>query len=384
MTRQTFKFEPCVLPQSLGELRRQVREFLATELASRDPRTRVRSWEHFDADFSRAFAARGWIGMTWPKRYGGGERSALERYVVIEELLAGGAPVAAHWIADRQSGPLLLRFGTEAQRERYLPRIVRGECFFCIGMSEPDAGSDLANLRTRAVKVDGGWRVNGTKVWTSFAHVCHMMILLCRTREKSDERHAGMSQLLVDLKTPGVTVRPIINMMGGHNFNEVTFTDAFIPDDCLVGEEGNGWHQVTSELAFERSGPERLLSTYVVLSEMVGRLGPAATDAQAAAIGRLVAHLSTLRQMSVAVAQKLDAGLMPNLEASIVKELGNVFEQVLPEVAREIVEVDLDIDSPDVFDASLAYGVTHAPSFSLRGGTREILRGIIARGLGLR
>ncbi|MGH6619573.1 MAG: acyl-CoA dehydrogenase family protein, partial [Alphaproteobacteria bacterium] len=154
-------FEPCDLPPATEAIRHEVRAFLAEALAGYAPSRLAKSWAEGDAAFTRKVAQKGWIGMTWPKKYGGGERSALERYVVLEEMLAAGAPVCLHWIADRQSGPLILTFGTEAQRQEILPRIVRGEAHFCIGMSEPDSGSDLASIRTRADKVDGGWRVNG-------------------------------------------------------------------------------------------------------------------------------------------------------------------------------------------------------------------------------
>src|SRR5262245_35904149 len=161
-----FSFSPPPASPAAEELRREVRDFLARELAGGSAVNRAGSWGRRDPDFSRKMGARGWIGMTWPKKYGGHERSALERYVVLEEVLAAGAPMGAHWVADRQSGPLLLRFGTEAQRQSILPRIAAGECYFCIGMSEPDSGSDLAATRTRAVAVQGGFLVNGTKIWT--------------------------------------------------------------------------------------------------------------------------------------------------------------------------------------------------------------------------
>ena len=247
MTMQTFKFDPIELPPVAEELRREVRAFLKQELANTAPLSD--SWSAVNPDFSRKMGERGWIGMTWPKQYGGHERTALERYVLLEELLAAGAPVSAHWVADRQSGPLLLRFGSEEQREFFLPKIAAGECYFCIGMSEPDTGSDLASIRTRGTKVDGGWSVNGTKLWTSNAHRSHYMILLCRTAEKNDNRHEGMTQFIVDLKQPGVQIRPIKNLAGQHHFNEVVFTDFFIPDNRAVGTVGNGWRQVMNELA---------------------------------------------------------------------------------------------------------------------------------------
>lgn len=366
-------------------LRAEVRAFLATEIADRTPLQRAESWNGFDRDFSRALGGRGWLGMTWPQRYGGHERSSFERYVVMEETLAAGAPVSAHWIADRQSGPTLLRFGTEAQRERILPRIAAGDCVFCIGMSEPDSGSDLAAARTRAERVDGGWRVTGTKLWTTNAHLADYMILFCRTSGSPADRHKGTSQLLIDMKsTERMTVRPILDLAGQHHFNEVHFDEAFVPDGALIGTEGEGWSQVMSELAFERSGPERFLSSLQLLLELIGALQGSDSELAQLTIGRLTAHLLSLRRLSRGVAALLEAHADASIHAAIVKDLGATFEQDLPEIARTLVEAEPDRQSTRDLLAVLAYTMMSAPSFSLRGGTREILRGIIARGLGLR
>ncbi|HUB96495.1 MAG TPA: acyl-CoA dehydrogenase family protein, partial [Stellaceae bacterium] len=305
----------------------------------------------------------------------------LERYVVTEEMLSAGAPTRAHWVADRQSGPTILRFGTEEQKAAYLPRIARGECYFCIGMSEPDSGSDLASIRTAARKVAGGWEIEGTKIWTSNAHHCHMMILFARTSPRGEDRHAGVSQFLVDLSSPGIQVRPIMNLADEHDFNEVVFDGLYVPDDRVVGEIGNGWRQVTSELAFERSGPERWLSTYSLLKALVDALGPEPGAREAEAVGRLVAHLFTLEHMSLSVASMLQEGAAPNTEAALVKDLGTNFEQDIPAVARLLVP--LAARSEKLAEA-LDHAVLWAPAFSIRGGTREVLRGIVARGLGLR
>ncbi|NKB48732.1 MAG: acyl-CoA dehydrogenase [Alphaproteobacteria bacterium] len=384
---QAFNLDLCELPPSAAALREEVRAFLGETLAEFAVAGRARSWVGFDGDFSAKLGARGWLGMTWPEPYGR-ERSALERYVVIEELLAAGAPVAAHWIGERQSGPLILRFGTDDQQKRLLPGIVAGKSFFCIGMSEPNSGSDLASIRTRGVRADGGWVINGQKVWTTYAHKSHYMIALVRTGEAGDNRHAGLSQFIVDLSTTGVTVRPIRNMIGDEEFNEVIFEDVFIPDDMLVGEEGNGWQQVIAELAFERSGPDRFLSSFGLIVEMVRRAGEMPREKQSdrtdIAIGRLVAHLITLRQMSLAVAAQLDAGVQPVVEATVVKDLGVAFEQSIPEIAHELFGVSPRLDGGDDFEKALAYVQQANVSFSLRGGTTEILRGVIARGLGLR
>jgi alkylation response protein AidB-like acyl-CoA dehydrogenase len=380
----TFHFELLELPSEAEALRTEVREFLRKTLGDRPPHKRARSWGGFDRQFSQQVGARGWIGLTWPKQYGGHERSALERYVVLEEMLAAGAPVSAHWIGDRQSGPLLLRFGTEEQRQRFLPRIARGELAFAIGMSEPDSGSDLASIRTRAEKISGGYRVNGTKVWTSNAHLSDYMIALFRTTVVPDKKHEGLSQFLVDTKTAGISIRPIVDLSGAHHFNEVVFQDAFVPEDMRVGEEGAGWKQVTTELAFERSGPERYLSAIQLLIETIREVGKEPGERAAITIGRLVAHLATLRQMSLSVAGMLQAGQAPNLEAAVVKDVGTSFEQEIPETIHALMGVEPRLDTGSQFERTLGFLMEHAPSFSLRGGTREILRGIIARGLGLR
>jgi hypothetical protein len=379
-----FHFDLKDLPPEAEAFRDEVRAFLRAAMGDRTSVHRAHSWGGFDPEFSRKLGARGWIGLTWPKRYGGQERSFLERYVLLEELLAAGAPAGAHWVAERQSGPLLLRFGTEAQRERFLPAIVRGESYFAIGMSEPDSGSDLASIRTRAVRRDGGYVVNGTKVWTSNAHRSNHAIALFRTAVVPDKKHEGLSQFLVDLTTPGITIRPIIDLAGSHHFNEVVFQDAFVPEDMRVGGEGDGWKQVTTELAFERSGPERYLSSIALIFELIQHVGPDPSPRAAEVVGRLAAQLTTLRQMSLSVAGMLQAGQNPNLEAAVVKDVGTVFEQSVPEIVHALVDLEPTIDSASDLQQTLGFLVQRAPSFSLRGGTREVLRGIIARGLGLR
>ncbi len=382
---QSIVFPEPPSSEAAEQLRMQVRASLDDALTGRTAAERALSWTGFDLDFSREMAKQGWIGMAWPKAYGGHERSALERYVVLEEKPTAGAPVGAHWVADRQSGPLLLRYGTEAQKRAILPRIAAGECVFCIGMSEPDSGSDLAAARTRADPVAGGFRVNGTKLWTSNAHRAHYMILFCRTdNNEGDDRHAGMSQLLVDLTTPGITIRPIRDMAGGEDFNEVVFEDVFLTDDAVIGEQGNGWAQVMGELGYERSGPDRFLSSFALLVELVRVLGDSPSERTNELLGRITSRLIVLRRLSRSVAGMLERGENPSLQASLVKDLGTQLEQDIPEIARQLVAIEAAPGSADPYAAVLAHTLMVAPAFSLRGGTREILRGIIARGLGLR
>jgi alkylation response protein AidB-like acyl-CoA dehydrogenase len=378
------QFGPPVLPSGLEPLRARVRAFLADWSPTCPPEKRALSWMGFDADFSRSLGAKGWLGLSIPKQYGGQDASPFERFVVSEELLAAGAPVTAHWIADRQSAPLILRHGTEAQKQRYLPPICAGEMYFCIGMSEPASGSDLASVRTKADRQpDGSWLLNGRKVWTTNADRCHAMIALVRT-EPASERHAGLSQIIVDLTLPGVMVRPIKDLSGHEHFNEVTFDNVRLDADALIGVEGDGWAQATSELAFERSGPERFLSAMTLFSCLVGAIGPAPDARQAMEIGRLAAWLISLRSMSVSLTAQLAAGQDPVWGASCVKDLGTGYEQDTVEVAMRLIDSLPPGEQATTTQKVLAITLSMAPSFSLRGGTREILRGILARGLGVR
>ncbi len=378
---------PVDLPPRAAQLRADVRAFLAQERAAGAWSPRSDVWlSGWDERFTRELGRRGWLGMTIPAAYGGRGATPLDRYVVTEELLAAGAPVAAHWVADRQIGPTLLRFGTEEQRQRFLPGIAAGEVYFGIGMSEPDSGSDLASVRTRAERVDGGWELTGTKVWTSGAHHAHAFFALARSAPRDEQRHAGLSQFIVDLHAPGVTIRPIPLLTGAHHFNEVVFDHVFIPDAMVLGEIGSGWQQVTGELAFERSGPERFLSTYPLLTALLGELvASGAVDAGTRRdLGALVSRVWTLRRMSLAIAGALESGEAPELAAAVVKDLGTRFENEVVDAARLLVAIPPDPGAPDGFARLLADAVLHAPGFTLRGGTNEVLRGIVARGLGLR
>lgn len=382
MATPMFRFDPVELPPEAVKLRGEVREFIQEH---KDVMGFSRG--EYDREFSKAMGKKGWIGMTWPKQYGGQERTAFERYVLIEEMLVAGAPLSAHYTGDRQSGPNILRFGTEEQKQFFCPKIAAGELAFCIGMSEPNSGSDLAATRTRAVKVDGGYKINGTKLWTSNAHRADYAILFCKMAqdgEQTEDRHAGATQFLLDLKTPGLDIRPVINLLGEHHFNEIFLTDVFVPDNRLLGREGNGWNQVTSELAFERSAPDRFLVLFQMLQQMIRTAGPNPDKATAAALGKLISQLATLRSMSVSIAGMLQDGLEPNNESAVVKDLGTRYEQDIPVVARQLFPTEPELEAIDLYASMIARSTMNAPRFSIQGGTREILRGIIARGLGLR
>jgi acyl-CoA dehydrogenase len=382
-----LRFDPIRLPPECERLRREVRAFIAEEVAAGtfDP-NQPRYGDLHDRGFSRRVGARGWIGMTWPKRYGGHERSFLERYVVTEEFRVANAPVRLHFVADRQSGPILLKYAPEHVRMDILPRICRGEVCFVIGMSEPGSGSDLFAAKTKATKTNGGWMINGSKIWTSNAHIADYMIGLFRTSPATKEnRRHGLTQFLVDMKTPGIKVNPIYQMTGEHDFNEVIFEDAFMPEDHVLGEIDGAWKQATSELAYERSGPERFLETLYVLIALVRAFGPKPDLRSAEGLGRLVAQLHTLRRMSVSVSGMLQAGQEPVVEGSIVKDLGTVWERKLPGRVRELAAfLEHETTNRASLEQQLAFATMIAPKLTIQGGTTEVLRGIIARGLGLR
>lgn len=391
MLFETVDFSALELPASALALREEVRAFLKSELAA-GAYTPHLGHSEFDAAFTRRVAARGWIGMTWPRRYGGRERSYLERFVVTEEMLAAGAPCAAHWFGDRQTGPSLLRYGSEPLKAKYLPAIARGECSFALGMSEPNAGSDLAAVRTRAERVAGGWRLSGQKVWTSWAHKADAFFVLCRTAPDTGDRHEGLSQLVVELDAPGVTVRPIRFLNGQHHFNEVFLDNVFVPDEQVVGAVGQGWKQVTSELALERSGPERYMTTFPLLIELIRRLGLRADAHAQDMVGRLTARLWSLRRMSLAIALTLDPGAdgesgTPRApadlatEAALVKDLGTFFEREIVDAARLLVAVEPAPDATDRFERYLAETIVASPISTIRGGTTQVLRTLIARRL---
>jgi len=368
------------------QLRTEVRAFVDEYLHNVPADIRARSWLGFDADFSRALAQQGWVGMTFPEQYGGRSYGLLERFVLAEELLCRGAPVSAHWIADRQSGPLILRYGTQEQREFYLPRIVRGKAFFCIGMSEPNAGSDLASVRSRAEPTTDGWRLNGQKIWTTNAHHSHYMIALVRTSGRAEDRHEGLSQVIIDLSLPGVSIKPITDIAGDAGFSEVVFDNVQLPTDAILGAEGQGWEQVIAELGFERSGPERIYSSMVLLETWLQwlRQTPEVAHSAQQTLGRLLGWLAALRALSLGLTEKLAQGKNPVFEASLVKDLGTLIEQQTPEWMGDHISSSEAVAIPAELLRALSYLEQVAPSFSLRGGTREILRTLIARGLGLR
>jgi alkylation response protein AidB-like acyl-CoA dehydrogenase len=338
----------------------------------------------FDRAFSKKVAARGWIGLTWPAEHGGAGKGYVDRLAVSELFLAAGAPLASHWFADRQMAPSILAHGTDEQKRRYLPEILSGDATYCIGMSEPEAGSDLAGVRTRAVHSRGGWVINGHKIWTSLAHLSDYIYLLART-DPEVARHRGLSELIVPLHSEGVTIAPINDMSGAHHFNEIFFDDVWVGEDALIGDAGRGWYQITGQLGYERAGLERIMSVWPLLSAMRAAAGD--DPERLRELGEIEAAVLVARQLVYRVAFIADSGQPPDHEAAMAKVFGNEIEQHIVEVASRWAGRSSRL-APHVegapFGGHLYPAWLISPSFSIRGGTSEILRGIIAgRALGL-
>ena len=384
-----MRFRPVDLSSAERQLREDVRSFLAAELPRGSFHPGLGMNAPKDPDFSRKLGERGWLGMALPADYGGHDRTAVDRFIVVEELLRWGAPVGHHWVADRQSGPVISKFGTDAQKRRFLPAIANGELSFCIGMSEPDSGSDLASISTKATRDGDGWVLEGHKIWTSAAHRNDWIIVLCRTtpRDEVGDKRQGLSQLIVDLHSPGLTATPIPFIDGSADFCEVVLDQVFVPDDLVLGTIGKGWDQNTSELAYERGGPDRWLSSYTLLDALIRREHDPATaptepnPALGDLLGDALSNLWVLHHLSLSVARSIDDGHAPAIESSLVKEMGTRFEQDLAAAISAYVSEPPSMTSPATFDRLLAETTLTQPSFTIRGGTNEVLRSVAAKGL---
>jgi alkylation response protein AidB-like acyl-CoA dehydrogenase len=334
-----------------------------------------------DPAFSKELGARGWIGMTWPVEEGGHGRSALERFIVYEALIANGAPVAASWFADRQMGPTLLQFGTPEQRRRWIPDIVAGTSMWCIGMSEPDAGSDVASLRTRAVRDGSEWVIDGQKVWTSGAAFSQWCYLIART-DPDAPKHAGLSEFVVDMQSPGIHVSPIVDMTTNQHFCEVTFEGVRVPAQHLIGEQNNSFRQLMRQMEHERGGIDRLVSNYALYRDVLacGRVETSdpivrqelAAIETAYRIGRLLVLRETLRQAP--------AGF-----SAATKTFGTEFEQRVASFCAQVLGPHALLWGEDNgLGARAARAVCYAPAYTIMGGTTQILRNVLGeRVLGL-
>lgn len=375
--------------------RQEVRDFLEDEIRKGTFKPACDAWiQGFSPDFTRKLAQKRWIGLSWPKEYGGLGRTNVDRFILTEELLRYGAPTALHWFADRQIGRAIMHFGTDEQKKDMLPRILRGEAYVGLGLSEPEAGSDLASLQTRATEDGDSYVLNGQKMWTSCASYMNYIYLVART-DPTAPKHRGISEFIIPAGLPGITIRPTIDITGAEAWGEVFYDNVRIPKTALIGEKNRGFYQVANQLDYERSGLERLMGNYPLFDAIIKFVRE--TDRNGAplskdpfvrdSLARLQVEFEVGRLLTYRVALVIDSGRAPNVEAAMAKAYCTTFEQHLADLSTRILGVHGQLlgeskwapisgMAPDSFLSSMGY--------SLQAGTSEILRNVLAtRGLGL-
>jgi alkylation response protein AidB-like acyl-CoA dehydrogenase len=372
------------------KFRQEVRQFLEQEIRQGLWEPMCDGWiQGYNPAFTKRVAQRGWIGLTWPKKYGGQGRSHIERLILTEEMLRYGAPAACHWFADRQVGGAILTFGTEELKNEFLPRICRGEAFFGVSMSEPGAGSDLASLQTRAVEDGDYYVINGQKTWTSCAHFAHYFYLVARTDPQAP-KHRGISEFVVAADSPGLTRVPMIDITGTEAWNDLFFDNVRIHKKYLIGEKNRGFYQILHQLDFERSGMERLMGNYVLFDSITkfARENKLTRDPLIRhKLAQLHIEFEVGRLLIYRVASVMDEGRAPNWESAMSKAFCTEFEKRVANTAMEILGPYGQLTRTSKFapiGGLAAHSYLGSRGYSLQGGTTEILKNIVAtRGLGL-
>ncbi|MCP4962804.1 MAG: acyl-CoA dehydrogenase [Actinomycetia bacterium] len=364
-------------PEDLDRLRDEVLDFVVT--ATADLELIDDAWlRRPSKEFNKRLGNAGYIGLRWSPEYGGGGRSPIEHFVVMETLLLAGAPVSGAWFPDRQIGPVLLQYGTEDQKQRWLPGIVAGDSSWAIGMSEPDAGSNVAGISTRA-DLDGDvFIVNGQKIWTSGAADADFCYLICRTSSDGPP-HKGLSELVVDMSLPGIEVAAIHDSAWGDHFNEVFFDDVRVPADCLIGEMNNTFAQTMRQLEHERGGVDRLVSNKRLYLDVL----PLA-DTSDPLVRQRVAAIETKYSIGRHLVLRNVLGQAPPGHSAIAKTFCTEFEQEVADFASHILGPRATLATDGELEGRVARNVVYAPSYTIMGGTTQILRNIIGeRVLGL-
>ena len=375
--------------------RQEVRDFLEDELRKGTFKPSCDAWlQGFSTEFTKKVADRGWIGLTWPREYGGQGRSNIDRLILTEEMLRCGAPAACHWHTDRQIGRSIIAFGTEEQKRELLPRILRGEAYVGLGMSEPEAGSDLASLQTRAVEDGDDYVIDGQKMWTSCAGFMTHIYLVART-DPDAVKHRGISEFIIRADLPGITIRPIIDITGSEAWGEVFFDGVRVPKSCLIGEKNRGFYQILNQLDYERAGLERLMGNYPLFDAIIQftketkRNGiPLSQDPVIRhKLAQLQIEFEVGRLLTYRVVLVMDEGRAPNVEAAMAKAYCTSFEQRLASVSTEILGLYGQLVAESKWAPILGmapHSYLGSKGYSLQAGTTEILKNIVAtRGLGL-
>jgi 3-oxocholest-4-en-26-oyl-CoA dehydrogenase alpha subunit len=376
--------------------RKEVRDFLEGEIRADTFKPMCDGWiQGFSPEFTKKVAARGWIGLSWPTKFGGQGRSNVDRFVLTEEMLRYGAPTALHWFADRQIGRALMHFGNEEQQREYLPRILRGEAYVGLGLSEPQAGSDLGSVQTKVTEEGDFYVFNGQKMWTSCARYMNYIYMVART-DPNAPKHRGVSEFILPVTgVSGITIVPTIDITGTEAWGEVFFDNVKVAKNTLIGEKNRGFYQVVNQLDYERSGLERLMGNYPLFDAIVKfaketkRHGvPVSQDPLVRdKLTRLQVEFEVGRLLTYRVALTIDAGKTPTTEAAMAKMFCTAFEQHLADLSTRILGpygqltgeskwAPISGMAPHSFLGSMGY--------SLQAGTSEILRNVVAtRGLGL-
>jgi len=373
-----------------NKFRQEVRNFLEEEIKKGYWEPACDAWiQGFDPEFTKRVARRGWIGLTWPKEYGGQGLSYIDRLILTEEMLRYGAPAACHWFADRQIGGSIVTYGTDEQKRELLPEIISGEAYIGLGMSETEAGCDLASLQTRATEDGDDYIINGQKTWTSGGSFVNYFYLLARTDPEAP-KHRGISEFIIPADLPGINRIPMVDITGTEAWNDVFFDGVRVPKKCLIGEKNRGFLQALQQLDYERSGMERLMGNYPLFDAIV-QFTKENKLSQEPVIRNKLAQLriefEVGRLLIYRVALVMDEGRAPNREAAMSKAYSTAFEQRLAKAAMEILGPygQLVSDSKLAPIRGLAvHSYLASKGYSLQAGTSEILKNILAtRGLGL-
>lgn len=377
------------------KFRQEVRDFLEEELRQGTFTPKCDAWiQGFSPEFTKKVAQRGWIGLTWPKEYGGQGRTNVDRFILTEEMLRYGAPAAYHWFTDRQVGRSLIAFGTVEQKQELLPKILKGEIYVGLGMSEPQAGSDLASLQTRAIEDGDDFIIDGQKMWTSNARFMDYIYLVVRTDPEAP-KHRGISEFIIEANLPGITIRPTIDITGSEAWAEVFYDGVRVPKRCLIGQKNRGFYQILNQLDYERAGLERLMGNYPLFDAIIQFTRETKRDGQPLSQQTLIRHkLAQLqiefevgRLLAYRVALVADEGRAPNWEAAMAKAYCTTFEQRLADTATEILGLYGQLVAQSKWAPILgmaSHSYLASKGYSLQAGTTEVLRNIIAlRGLGL-
>ena len=377
------------------KFRSEVRDFLEEKVKSGDFEVTSNGWiESYSQEFSKEMSDKGWIGMTWPDEYGGHGHTYIDRAILMEEMLTYQAPIGYHFLGDRQVGPAIMHFGNEEQKKEYLPKIINAEISFAIGLSEPNAGSDLVSVKTYAKEEEDCFILNGQKVWTTGAHRADCIWMIVRT-DLEAPKHKGISELIVDLKSPGVTVRPIINIAGVHSFNEVFFEDVKVPKENLVGVKNRGFYQLMAQVDYERAGLERLMQNYPLFVYLLEYVKKEERDGQPickdphvrSTLAELEIEYQVGRLFCYQVAWTLAQGRIPNREAALCKAYCTQYEQRLSDAATRILGIGgrlMPNSKWAPLNGEAANSYLWAVSYTIQGGSLEVLKNIVAtRGLGL-